>query len=114
MNDPLLEPFVLGSLTLRNRLVSTSHEPAYSEDGLPTDRYLRYQVEKARGGIGLTMLGASVVSPESTGFANNIQLYRDDVVPWLRLMADGVHEHGAKLMCQVTHEGRRTVAYAGS
>jgi hypothetical protein len=30
--DPLLEPFALKHLTLRNRVVSTSHEPAYSVD----------------------------------------------------------------------------------
>ena len=48
--DPLLEPFQLRNLTLRNRVVSTSHEPAYAEDGMPKDRYRLYHVEKARGG----------------------------------------------------------------
>ena len=33
--DPLLQPFTLKQLTLRNRVVSTSHEPAFAEDGLP-------------------------------------------------------------------------------
>ena len=47
--DPLLEPFVLKNVTLRNRVVSTSHEPAYAEDGMPKDRYRLYHLEKARG-----------------------------------------------------------------
>jgi N-methyl-L-proline demethylase len=47
--DPLLTPYTLKGLTLRNRIVSTSHEPAYSEDGLPKDRYRAYHVEKAKG-----------------------------------------------------------------
>jgi 2,4-dienoyl-CoA reductase-like NADH-dependent reductase (Old Yellow Enzyme family) len=38
MSDPLFTPFKLKNLVLRNRIVSTSHEPAYSEDGLPKDR----------------------------------------------------------------------------
>ena len=59
--DPLLEPFALKHLTLRNRVVSTSHEPAYSVHGLPTERYIAYHVEKARGGVGLTMIGGSAV-----------------------------------------------------
>ena len=50
--DPLLQPFQLKHLTLRNRLISTAHEPAYTEDGLPKDRYRLYHVEKAKGGIG--------------------------------------------------------------
>ena len=49
--DPLMTPFCLKTLTLRNRIVSTSHEPAYSEDGLPKDRYRAYHVEKAKGGV---------------------------------------------------------------
>ncbi|MGQ4386142.1 hypothetical protein [Streptomyces sp. SAS_270] len=30
-----MSPFVRKNLTLRNHIVSTSHEPAYSEDGPP-------------------------------------------------------------------------------
>ena len=51
-DDPLLQPFPLKHLTLRNRVFSSSHEPAYSEDGMPKDRYRLYHVEKAKGGIG--------------------------------------------------------------
>ncbi len=63
--DPLLQPFRLRHLTLRNRLISTAHEPFYSEDGMPKDRYRLYHAEKAKGGIALTMTaGSAVVSPE--------------------------------------------------
>ena len=54
--DPLLEPFTLGSLTLRNRIFSSSHAPGYNTNGTPSDRYVANHEEKARGGIGLTIL----------------------------------------------------------
>ncbi|WP_382467540.1 FAD-dependent oxidoreductase [Streptomyces ochraceiscleroticus] len=112
--DPLLQPFPLKHLTLRNRVVSTSHEPAFGEDGLPKDRYRAYHLEKARGGVGLTMIGGSaVVSPDSPPSFGNLLLYRDDIVPWLRRLADDVHGAGAAVMCQVTHLGRRTSNYSG-
>ena len=112
--DPLLQPFQLKHLTLRNRIVSTSHEPAYGEDGLPKDRYRLYHLEKARGGVGLTMIGGSaVVSPDSPPSFGNLLLYRDDIVPWLRRLTDDVHEAGAAVMCQVTHLGRRTSNFSG-
>jgi N-methyl-L-proline demethylase len=108
-NDPLLQPFRLKNLTLRNRLMSTSHEPAYTEDGLPKERYRLYHAEKAKGGIALTMIGgSSVVSRDSPQAFGNIELYRDEAVPWLREIADAVHEHGTAIMCQITHLGRRT------
>lgn len=112
MSDPLLQPFDLGHLTLRNRVVSTSHEPAYSVDGMPKDRYRLYHLEKARGGVGLTMIGGSaVVAPDSPPAFGNILLYKDEIVPWLRRLADDVHEAGAAVMCQVTHLGRRSSNY---
>jgi len=37
--DPLLQPYQLKQLTLRNRIMSTAHEPSYAEHGMPTDRY---------------------------------------------------------------------------
>ena len=112
--DPLLDPFRLRELTLRNRVVSTSHEPAYAEDGMPKDRYRLYHREKALGGVGLTMIGGSaVVSPDSPPSFGNLLLYQDAIVPWLRRLVDDVHDAGAAVMCQVTHLGRRTSNYSG-
>ncbi|HET7326392.1 MAG TPA: NADH:flavin oxidoreductase [Nocardioidaceae bacterium] len=112
--DPLLEPFTLRQLTLRNRVVSTSHEPAYAEDGMPKDRYRLYHLEKARGGVGLTMIGGSaVVAPDSPPAFGNLLLYKDEIVPWLRRLTDDMHQAGAAVMCQVTHLGRRTSNYSG-
>ena len=107
--DPLLQPYALRHLTLRNRLMSTSHEPFYSEDGMPKDRYRLYHREKARGGIALTMIGGSaVVSPDSPPVFGNLLAYKDEIVPWLRKLADDCHEEGAAVMIQLTHLGRRT------
>ncbi len=107
--DPLLQPFRLKHLTLRNRVMSTAHEPAYSEDGMPKDRYRAYHVEKARGGLALTMTaGTAVVSPDSPPAFGNLFAYDDAIVPWLRAMTDEIHEHGAAAMIQISHLGRRT------
>ena len=112
--DPLLQPFRLKNITLRNRVVSTSHEPSYTEDGMPKRRYRLYHEEKAKGGVGLTMMGGSaVVAPDSPAAFGNLHLYKDEIVPWLRELAYGVHEHGAAVMCQITHLGRRTSNYDG-
>ena len=103
---------MLKNVTLRNRVVSTSHEPAYAEDGMPKDRYRLYHLEKARGGVGLTMIGGSaVVSPDSPPAFGNLLLYKDEIVPWLQRLTDDVHAAGAAVMCQVTHLGRRTSNY---
>ena len=107
--DPLLQPYRLRHLHLRNRLMSTAHEPAYTEDGMPKERYRLYHAEKAKGGIALTMIGgSSVVAPDSPQAFGNILLYKDEVVRWLAELADDVHDDGAAVMIQITHLGRRT------
>lgn len=112
-HDPLMTPFTIKNLTLRNRIVSTSHEPAYSEDGLPGDRYRAYHVEKAKGGVGLTMIGGSaLVSPDSAPAFGNLQLWKDEAVPLLRRLSDEVHEYGTGVMTQLTHMGHRTSNYS--
>ena len=108
-NDPLLQPYRLKHLTLRNRIMVTSHEPAYAEDGMPKERYRAYHVERARGGVALTMTaGSAAVSRDSPPAFNNILVYKDEVVPWIRELTDAVHEEGAAVMIQLTHLGRRT------
>jgi 2,4-dienoyl-CoA reductase-like NADH-dependent reductase (Old Yellow Enzyme family) len=108
-NDPLLQPYVLKHLTLRNRIMSTAHEPNYAEDGMPKDRYRLYHVEKAKGGIALTMTaGSAIVSRDSAPAFGNLHAYRDEIVPWLKRLADECHGHGAAVMIQLTHLGRRT------
>lgn len=108
-NDPLLQPFQLKHLTLRNRIIVTSHEPAYPEDGMPKGRYRAYTVERAKGGVALTMTaGSAAVSKDSPPVFNNLLAYKDEIVPWIREMTDAVHEQGAAIMIQLTHLGRRT------
>lgn len=108
-SDPLLQPYRLKHLTLKNRIMTTSHEPAYPEDGLPTDRYRAYHVERAKGGVALTMTaGSAVVSKDSPPAFNNVLAYRDEVVPWMAKLADECHGHGSAVMIQLTHLGWRT------
>ncbi len=110
LNDPLLQPLRVGGVTLRNRVFSSSHAPGYTVDGLASDRYRLYHEEKARGGIGLTMIGGSTnVAPDSPSVWGQLYAGDDRVVPGLAELADGVHSHGAAVMCQITHMGRRTI-----
>ena len=107
--DPLLQPFRLKHLTLRNRIMTTAHEPAYPEDGMPKARYRAYHAERAKAGIALTMTaGSAAVSRDSPPVFDNILVYKDEVVRWMKDLADACHEHGAAVMIQLTHLGRRT------
>ena len=64
--DPLFQPLSIRHLTLKNRIMSTSHASGMDDGGMPGERYQRYHEEKARGGLALTMFGGSSnVAPDS-------------------------------------------------
>ena len=59
---------------------------------MPKERYRLYHAEKAKGGIGLTMIGGSaVVAPDSPQAFGNILLYKDEV----RALAQGARRRRA-------------------
>jgi hypothetical protein len=108
-NDPLLQPYRLKHLTLRNRVMTTSHEPAYTEDGMPKDRYRLYHLERAKAGVAMVMTaGSASVSRDSPPAFGNVLVWKDEVVQWMRRLADDCHEAGAAVMIQISHLGRRT------
>ena len=112
--DPLLQPFRLRHLALKNRILSTAHAPNYIEDAKPKQRYQLYHEEKAKGGLALTMFGGSSnVAPDSPSVFGQIDVGDDGVLPYLSELAERVHRHGAAVMCQITHMGRRTYGHVG-
>ena len=109
MTDALLRSFQLKHLNLKNRILTTSHEPAYNEDGFPKDRYIAYHLERAKGGIAMTMTaGSAVVSKDSPPSFDNIHAYKDEVVPWIKKLTKVIHDQDCAIMIQLTHLGRRT------
>ena len=114
-SDPLLRPFRLKHLTLKNRIMSTSHACGLADGGMPSERYQRYHEAKARGGIALTMFGGSSnVSPDSDWHLPQINLHDERVVAHFQRFSRRIHAHGAALMCQISHVGGRAEAYAGA
>ena len=111
--DPLLQPFRLKHLTLKNRIMSTSHASGMEDAGMPAERYQRYHEEKAKGGIALSMFGGSAnVAPDSPDTFGQLNVGVDACIAYLQQLSQRMHYHGAALMCQISHMGRRGNAYA--
>ncbi|MFA9419873.1 MAG: FAD-dependent oxidoreductase [Gammaproteobacteria bacterium] len=112
-NDPLFLPLQIKHLTLKNRIMSTSHASGMDDDGMPGERYQRYHEEKAKGGLALTMFGGSSnVAPDSPSVFNQLRVDDDRVIPYFQAFSERIHAQGAGLMCQITHLGRRGDATA--
>jgi len=111
----LLSPFDIRGRRLRNRIVSTPHATGWSRDGLIDRSEVDYHVRKSAGGCGLVMtFGSASVDRSTEASYGSIALWDERNEPALRSLADGVHQHGALVMSQMTHMGRRgTSAISG-
>lgn len=107
--DSLFEPLTIKNVTLRNRIVSTAHAEVYAEKSLPTERFRLYHEEKAKGGIAMTICGGS--SPVSIDspmqWWDSLDVTCDRIIPYFQELTGAVHNHGAAMMIQLTHKGRR-------
>ncbi|MFD1606975.1 FAD-dependent oxidoreductase [Oceanobacillus luteolus] len=110
--EKLFSPLKIGKKEVKNRIVSTAHAVGF-DDGILNERHVRYHERKAEGGTGLIMtFGSASVYKESSASYGSVSLWNPLNEPYLRDLADRVHAHGALIMSQATHMGRRGTSVA--
>jgi 2,4-dienoyl-CoA reductase-like NADH-dependent reductase (Old Yellow Enzyme family)/thioredoxin reductase len=103
----LFQPFRLGQMELRNRIVMPPMATKYSsQDGFVTDQLKDYYAARAHGGAGLVIVEASCVdAPAGKGFQRQLLVDHDRFVPGLVELVDVVKQQGAKIAIQLHHAG---------
>jgi 2,4-dienoyl-CoA reductase-like NADH-dependent reductase (Old Yellow Enzyme family) len=102
--SPVLTPFRLGALALRNRIVKCATYETRAQDGLVTDALVDWHREFAAGGVAMTTLAYCSVAPEGRTFKDQIVM-RPDAAPGLARFAAAMHAEGAKAAIQLGHAG---------
>lgn len=105
--DVLSQPLKIGPATLRNRLVmGPMAATAPRQDGAASDQTVAFFAARARGGIGMIIVGGLVAttrSYEEAPFRPLLRLDIDDHLPAFRRLADAVHAHGVPLIAEIMH-----------
>jgi len=103
LNYPhIFRPFTLKNLTLKNRIMVSGHFAGWWVDGgLPSDTFVDYVEERAKGGVGLFVIGATSPEPGS-GWMEN---FSDAIIPRYQRLADAGHRHGTAIIAQLCHPG---------
>lgn len=104
----LFEPCHIGKTELKNRLVMAPVSNNLSRDGFVTEQMVRFHEEQAKGGVGLVIVGSSIVD---TPIGNNHKcvsaIDEDKYIPMLRELTKRIKSHGAKACLQLSHAGRQ-------
>ena len=105
----LFSPIKIGNMTVRNRIVNTAHGTNFAQDHMVTDRHIFYHVERAKGGVGMSIMEATSVHPSfGVGVMNTIWSFDERNIPRFRRLSRAVHRHGAKILVQLSHGGRQS------
>ncbi|MGM9805964.1 MAG: NADH:flavin oxidoreductase [Candidatus Aphodosoma sp.] len=110
MESKLFTPYQLGPVTLRNRTIRSAAFENMAYHNRPSEDLYNYHTAVARGGIGMTTVAYCAVNRSGVSFDGQLWM-REEIVPELRRLTDGIHAEGAKASIQLGHCGNMTHFY---
>ena len=104
--QPLLQPYDMNGLQLRNRIVMAPMTRSRSDNpqGAATELTARYYEQRAEAGLIITE--GTYVSAEAAGYVNVPGIYTEAHVKGWQLVTEAVHRAGGKIFAQIWHVGR--------
>ena len=108
----LFEPLVFRTgLAARNRIVLAPLTNMQSNaDGSLGDAELHWLLSRAAGGYGIVMTCAAHVARDGQGWAGELGIFDDSLLPGLTQLARALRERGVSSMVQIFHGGLRADA----
>ncbi len=104
MSQSLFEPYHLGPLTLKNRVVMAPMTRTRALGNVPAAITATYYAQRAEAGLIVTE-GTSP-SPDGLGYTNIPGLFNAAQVEGWRAVTQAVHAEGGKIFVQLMHTGR--------
>lgn len=104
--DVLFQPFRLGSLELKNRIVMAPMTRSFSPGGVPGENVAAYYRRRAEGGVGLILSEGTVVDRPASRNDPGIPFFHGDaaLAGWGRVI-EAVHAAGGRMGPQLWHTG---------
>lgn len=103
----LFEPLQIRDITLKNRIVVSPMCEYSSIDGFANDWHLVHLGSRAIGGAGLVITEATAVSPEGRITPDDLGIWKDEHIDFLKRITTFITQHGAVPGMQLAHAGRK-------
>ncbi|MDR4497147.1 MAG: FAD-dependent oxidoreductase [Candidatus Scalindua sp.] len=107
----LFEPIKIGSIEIKNRLAMSAMDLGFTSDGSVNERFIDFYVERARGGVGLIVIGGCYPEMNGKVWKSIIGLDKDEFIPGLKKFADTIHKYNVKVAAQLLHGGRSASSF---
>jgi len=110
MLSNLFSPIQIGAMTSKNRLLMSAMSINFGVDDAccVTEQLVEYLVERAKGGVGMMLVGGGGVHPGGQELPDLPQMYNDDCIPALKQMVKKVKQYDTLFGVQLMHGGRQS------
>lgn len=102
----LFEPFRLGEIELKNRLVMAPLTRNRATRGNDAPNALNVEYYRQRAGAGLIITEGTQISQQGQGYVWTPGIYSQDQLAGWKAVVDAVHAEGGKIIPQLWHVGR--------
>lgn len=105
--EHLFRSYMLKGHEIRNRIVMAPMEFLVREtrNGFVNDGHLEHYRKRAEGGIGLIIVEATSIHPNSLSIESQLGAWSDEHIAGLKRLASECHASGAKVLLQLQHLG---------
>lgn len=103
----LFDPITIRNITLKNRIVVSPMCQYSSVDGFANDWHLVHLGSRAVGGSALVFTEATAVSPDGRITADDLGIWKDEHIPFLKRITDFIKEQNSVPGIQLAHAGRK-------
>lgn len=90
---------------MSNRICFPAHRTNFAREGRLTDRHISYFSRRAKGGVGLIIVGEISIHPNDRPWDKMITAHNQEVVRDYKKLTEAVHVHGTAVFAQLTHHG---------
>ncbi|OQY01208.1 MAG: NADH:flavin oxidoreductase [Desulfobacteraceae bacterium 4572_130] len=110
MLSNLFTPIKIGNITSKNRLLMSAMSINFGvdENCCVTDQLIQYFIERAKGGVGMMLVGGGSVHPLGQELPDLPQMYNDDCIPSLKYMVQKIKKYNTLFGVQLMHGGRQS------
>ena len=107
----LFEKINIGQMTLKNRIIMSAMDLGFTSDGTINDRIINFYIERAKGGVGLIVVGGCYPEMNGKVWKSIIGLDKDEFIPGLKRLTDAIHRYDVRVAAQLLHAGRSASSF---
>jgi 2,4-dienoyl-CoA reductase-like NADH-dependent reductase (Old Yellow Enzyme family) len=108
--EHILRPIIINGLEIKNRIARAAHGTSYGR-GIISEDLIAYHEARARSGVGLNILEATVVHASSSN--HTVNALDDSIIPGFAALAKACSAHGMRTFVQLWHGGHRWAPTSG-